>query len=114
MADVTKAWQLKHTLFNKKYINQFIYWSFLNSYSSNEFKMKFYTYVGSYIAEMRGIARTVLWGPPCKDQLQQGNTPAQPILIEEPKCPIEFELKLIVGKIALSCEKFSFGVGQGV
>ena len=111
MADVTKAWQLKYAAFNKKYINQFIYWSFLNSFSSDEFKMKFYGFVGSYISLMRNIARTELWGPPC-DQMEQGNTPAQPVLIEEPKCPIELELKLIVGKIALSCEKFSFSGGE--
>jgi tetratricopeptide (TPR) repeat protein len=111
MADITKAWQLKHTLFNKKYINQLIYWSFLNSFSSNEFKMKFYAFVGNYLSEMKGIARTELWGPPCK-QIEQGNTAAAPILIEEPKCPIELELKLIVGKIALNCDKFSFEGGE--
>jgi len=60
---------------------------------------------------MRRIARTELWGPPCKS-MDQGNTPAEEIPFEEPKCPIDFELKLIVGKIALNCQRFSFGGGE--
>lgn len=111
MADVTKAWQLKHITFNKKYINQVIYWSFLNSFSSNEFKWKFYTWVASYLNEMRSIAKTELWGPPCKE-MEQRNTPAREIPIEEPECPIDLEIKLIVGKIALNCQKFSFSGGE--
>ena len=60
---------------------------------------------------MQSIAKTELWGPPCK-QMEQRNTPAEEILIEEPKCPIDFELKLIVGKIGLNCQKFSFSGGE--
>ena len=111
MADITKAWQRKHIVINKKYINQFIYWSFLFSFSSDEFKMKYYLWVIDYLEEMRRIARTELWGPPCKS-MDQGNTPAEEIPFEEPKCPIDFELKLIVGKIALNCQRFSFGGGE--
>ena len=62
MADITKAWQRKHTAINKKYINQFIYWSFLFSFSSDEFKMKYYMWVINYLEEMRKIARTELLG----------------------------------------------------
>jgi hypothetical protein len=111
MADITKAWQRKHTTINKKYINQFIYWSFLFSFSSDEFRLKFYTWVNNYLREMQSIARTELWGPPC-NSMNQGNTPAQETPIEEPKCPIDFELKLIVGKIALNCQRFSFSGGE--
>ena len=111
MADVTRAWQLKHTAFNKKYINQLIYWSFFDSYISDEFKMKFYSWVNNYLEEMSRIARTELWGSPCKP-MEQGNTPAEEIPIDEPHCPIDLELKLIVGKIALNCERFSFGGGE--
>lgn len=113
MADITTAWQLKHMAFNKKYINQLIYWSFLYSFSSDEFKMKFYGQVKNYLDEIGSIAKTELWGPPC-EQIQQGNTPAADIIIEEPECPIDFELKLIVGKIALNCKKFSFSGGEVV
>ncbi len=111
MADATRNWQLKHMAFNKKYINQVIYWSFLYSFSSDEFKWKFYLWVKNYLSEMQSIAKTELWGPPCK-QMEQRNTPAEEILIEEPKCPIDFELKLIVGKIGLNCQKFSFSGGE--
>jgi hypothetical protein len=111
MADITKAWQLKHTDINKKYINQFIYWSFLYSFSSDEFRWKYYIWVNNYLQEMQSIARTELIGPPCKS-IDQGNTPAQEIPLEEPKCPIDFELKLIVGKISLNCQRFSFGGGE--
>lgn len=111
MADITRAWQLKHMAFNKKYINQIIYWSFLNSFSSDEFKWKFYTWVANYLSEMQRIAKTELWGPPCKE-MEQRTTPAEEILIEDPKCPIDFELKLIVGKIGLNCQKFSFSGGE--
>ena len=111
MADITKAWQRKHTAISKKYINQFIYWSFLFSFSSDEFKMKYYMWVINYLQEMKKIARTELWGPPCK-QIEQGNTPAEEIPLEEPKCPIDFELKLIVGKIALNCQHFVFSGGE--
>jgi tetratricopeptide (TPR) repeat protein len=111
MADITKAWQRKHVVINKKYINQLIYWSFLFSFSSDEFKMKYYMWVINYLEEMYRIARTELWGPPCK-QIDQGNTPAQEIPLEEPHCPIDFEFKLIVGKIALNCQHFVFSGGE--
>lgn len=111
MADATRNWQLKHTAFVKKYINQIIYLSFLNTFSSDEFKWKFYTWVSNYLGEMQRIAKTELWGPPC-DEMAQGNTPVEQILIEDPKCPIDFELKLIVGKIGLNCQKFSFSGGE--
>jgi Tfp pilus assembly protein PilF len=113
MADITKAWQRKHIVINKKYINQFIYWSFLFSFSSDEFKMKYYIWVINYLEEMRQIARTELWGPPCKE-INQGTTPTAEIPLEEPKCPIDFELKLIVGKIALNCQHFVFSGGEGI
>ena len=113
MADITKAWQRKHIVINKKYINQFIYWSFLFSFSSDEFKMKYYLWVINYLEEMQRIARTELWGPPC-NQMDQGNTPAEEIPLEEPHCPIDFELKLIVGKIALNCQHFVFSGGEVV
>jgi Tfp pilus assembly protein PilF len=111
MADITKLWQRKHTAINKKYINQFIYWSFLFSFSSDEFRWKYYIWVNNYLQEMQRIARTELWGPPCKS-MGQGNIPAEEIPMEEPKCPIDFELKLIVGKIALNCQKFTFSGGE--
>jgi hypothetical protein len=111
MADITKAWQRKHTTINKKYINQFIYLSFLYSFSSDEFRVKYYTWIDNYLREMQSIARTELYGPPCK-QMDPGNKPAEEIPIDEPKCPIDFELKLIVGKIALNCQRFSFGGGE--
>ncbi len=111
MADITKLWQRKHVVINKKYINQFIYWSFLFSFSSDEFKMKYYLWVINYLEEMQRIARTELWGPPCKE-MEQGNTPAEEIPLEEPHCPIDFELKLIVGKIALNCQRFVFSGGE--
>jgi hypothetical protein len=111
MADATRNWQLKHMAFNKKYINQVIYWSFLFSFSSDEFKWKYYSWVTNYLREMLSIAKTELWGPPCRE-MAQGNTPAEEILLEEPKCPIDFELKLIVGKIGLNCQKFSFSGGE--
>ena len=62
---------------------------------------------------MGRIATTAFsWpSPPC-DEMREGNTPAEEILIEYPKCPIDFELKLIVGKIALNCDKFSFSGGE--
>ncbi|MES1222787.1 MAG: hypothetical protein ABUT20_45265, partial [Bacteroidota bacterium] len=113
MADITKLWQRKHVVINKKYINQLIYWSFLFSFSSDEFKMKYYMWVINYLEEMQRIARTELWGPPCK-QMGQGNTPAEEIPLEEPHCPIDFELKLIVGKIALNCQHFVFSGGEVV
>jgi hypothetical protein len=62
---------------------------------------------------MQRIARTELWGPPCKE-MNQGNTPAEEIPLEEPHCPIDFELKLIVGKIALNCQHFVFSGGEVV
>jgi len=43
--------------------------------------------------------------------MDPGNTPAEETQIDEPKCPIDFELKLIVGKIALNCQRFSFSGG---
>lgn len=111
MADITKLWQRKHTAINKKYINQFIYWSFLFSFSSDEFRLKYYTWVINYLYEMQRIARTELYGPPCTE-MSTGNTPADEIPLEEPKCPIDFDFKLFVAKISLNCEKFSISGGE--
>ncbi len=113
MADATRNWQLKHTAFNKKYINQVIYLSFLISFSNDEFKLRYYGWVKNYLDEMGRIAKTELWGPPCT-QLKQGNTPAEEIELVEPNCPINLELKLIVGKIKLNCDKFEISGGEGV
>lgn len=113
MADATAIWQRKHTAFNKKYINQAIYWSFLISFSNDEFKLRYYTWISNYLGEMGHIAKTELSGPPCIE-IKQGNTPTDEIPLLEPDCPINLELKLIVGKIKLNCDKFEISGGEGV
>lgn len=105
-------WQVKNLVPKKKYLNEKIYWYYLASLDIHSFRNAFYSNVTDYLTKLKILNETKILYP-CKRNDASIQTTEVPEL-KEPECPFEVEIKFIVGKFSLDCEKVSFSGGEGL
>ena len=88
-----------------------IYWFYLSSHNIHEFRQIFYSWVAGYLTTLKSLNETKIIYPCKRDDgdKQKYDDPA----LTEPECPFEVEIKFIVGKFSIDCEKVSFSGGEG-
>ncbi len=106
-----RDWQVKNLAPQKKYLNELIYWFYLSSHNIHEFRQIFYSWVAGYLTTLKSLNETKIIYPCKRDDgdKQKYDDPA----LTEPECPFEVEIKFIVGKFSIDCEKVSFSGGEG-
>lgn len=110
-SDLTKDWQIKNLAINKKYLDEIIYWSYLLSIDIHNFRDIFYSLVVEHLTTLQNLCQTKIMYP-CH-RVDADKQTADSLQIKEPDCPVEFEIKFIVGKFKLDCKKVSFSGGEG-
>jgi tetratricopeptide (TPR) repeat protein len=111
-AMLTLDWQTKNINTHKKYINDLIYWNYLQSVDIHEFRVRFYDIVYNYLSQLSTLCQTKFLFPCEKAEGEKENEPE--IDIKEPECPIDVEFPFIVAKISINCERFEFEGGEGI
>jgi Flp pilus assembly protein TadD len=111
-AEVNTNWQNRNLRFQKKYLDDLLYWEPLAASSSDEAYIRFYNWAARYLSAITDIAQTTILEP-CKPDR---NTEAETInaALKTYDCDIEFHAKFGVGKFTLDCEKFSIEGGEGL
>ncbi len=104
-------WQVKNLAAEKKYLNELIYWSYLASHNIHDFRKSFYSLITAHLTKLKILTETKIIYP-C-DREEADKQKYEEPLLTEPECPFEVEVKFIVGKFSLDCEKVSFSGGEG-
>jgi len=110
-SSMRRDWQVKNLAPKKKYLNELFYWFYLSSHNIHEFRKLFYSWVADYLSTLKVLNETKIIYP-CQRENGDKQKYDDPVLTE-PECPFEIEIKFIVGKYSLDCEKVSFSGGEG-
>ncbi len=108
--DVDLAWQNKNLTFQRKYLDDLLYWEPLAAGSSDEGYVRYYNWAGIYLAAIAKIAGTTILEP-CKTEKEKPQN-VKDSLLKPYDCDIELHAKFLVGKFTLDCEKFSIEGGE--
>jgi Flp pilus assembly protein TadD len=108
--NVDMDWQNKNLAFQRKYLDDLLYWEPLAANSTDEAYVRFYNWAGMYLGAIAEIANTSILEP-CKTEKQTGQD-AKDSALKTYDCDIEFQAKFLVGKFTLDCEKFSMQAGE--
>lgn len=118
-------WQIKYQLVFKKYFDDLVYWSYLafhnipfsidlasNPPHTDEYYQmnSFYPLVISYLKMIQVMSITKIIKP-CK--FQPVTAIKDTLAIQEMECPLSFTLPVGIGKMQMSCDKFSISGGEG-
>jgi hypothetical protein len=109
----TIDWQKKHIIFEKKYINELIYWSYLVSLNEYVFLTSFCNIVTDYLNAVYSIARTVRIAPSC-NPITTIDLVTEDVEIKKPECPFDISFDFIAGSFVMNCEGYSISGGQGI
>lgn len=110
--NINSDWQNKNLAFQRKYLNDLLYWEPLAAASTDEAYIRFYNWAGMYLGAIAKIANTTILEP-CKTE-KQTNRDAKDSALKTYDCDIEFHAKFLVGKFTLDCDKFSIEGGEGL
>jgi len=110
-SNLRKNWQEKNIAVSKKYLNDRIFWSYLMSIDIHNFRSIFYGLVTDYLHMMNSLCQTKIIDPCHREDADKQK--ADPLEIKEPGCPIDIEIRFIVGKYSLNCTSVSFSGGEG-
>ncbi len=105
-------WQNKNMAFQRKYLEDLLYWEPLAASSTDEAYLRFYKSAGMYLSAIAEIANTTILEP-CKTEKETTHNTTDSIL-KTYDCDIEFHMKFLVGKMTLNCETFSIEGGEGL
>lgn len=110
--NVDMDWQNKNLAFQRKYLDDLLYWEPLAANSTDEAYVRYYNWAGMYLAAIAKIAGTTILEP-CKTEKAKKQNATDGDL-KQYDCDIELHAKFFVGKFALDCEKFSIQAGEGL
>ena len=110
---VINEWQSRNLNLELKHFDNLIYWCYFSAYNEDDYRIRFYQKVVNYLKALNRLSEVKILEP-CiaNDAGDVEGTPTKEL--KEFDCPFDVEIPLIVGKIALSCEKFSFKAGEGL
>jgi tetratricopeptide (TPR) repeat protein len=111
-SNLRRDWQIKNLAISKKYLDDLIYWSCLVSIDIHDFRRNFYSLVVGHLATLKNLCETKIIYPCKKNNADKQK--ADSLKITEPECPLDFEIKFIVGKYSINCDKISFSAGEGL
>lgn len=112
-AALNEEWQSRNLHVELQHLDNFLYWCYFSALDRDHYKARFYQKVVAYLTTLNRLAQVKLLEPCLEAEPQEAVEPEQKEL-KEFDCPIDVEIPFIVGKISLSCEKFSFKAGEGI
>jgi len=110
--NVNTAWQNKNLAFQRKYIEDLLYWEPLAAASMDEAYVRYCNWVVMYLSAIAEIANTSILEPCKTEKAIAGN--AKDSVLKTYDCDIEFHAEFGVGKLTLDCEKISIEGGEGL
>ncbi len=111
-ANLNADWQNKNLAFQRKYLNDLLYWEPLAASSTDEAYIRYYNWAGLYLGAIAEMAKTIILEPCITEKEITQN--AKDSVLKTYDCDIEFHAKFGVGKLTLDCEKFSIEGGEGL
>lgn len=112
-AQLNQEWQSRNILIENKYIDDFLYWCYFSAFDTSDYKRRFYNYAFNYLYKFNWLAQVKILEPCEETEPGEAQQPEQKEL-KEFDCPVDVSFPFIVGKVTLSCDKFSFKAGEGI
>ncbi len=97
----------------RSYMNQMMYWSqYMNIIE--EGRMRVFGYMLGYFHELDNLARDiVVITPACSELVQTNPEVKDSAQLPKGDCPFNVSINIIVGKLAMDCDKLSIGMDAG-
>lgn len=108
--NIDEDWQQRNLAFQRKYLDDLLYWEPLAANNNTEASIRFYSWVSKYLEAIASMAKTSILEP-CKAEKDIDHE-LKDTVIPAYDCDLEFHAKFLVGKITLDCEKFSIEGGE--
>jgi tetratricopeptide (TPR) repeat protein len=109
-------WQNEHLRFIRQLFESSAFYGYLAGFNKHLARGAFYQACSKYLSELKMMAYDpfVCAGKRCDDQFIEAHSKEESDDTKEMDCPIDIDVKFIVGKIKLNCEKFEFTAGEGL
>lgn len=109
-------WQNEHLRFIRSQFGFSAFYGYLAGFNQHMARGAFYDACNKYLTELKKLAYDpfVCAGQRCDDEFIDANSKEESDNTKEMDCPIDIDVKFIVGKIKLNCEKFEFTAGEGL
>lgn len=109
-------WQKEHLRFIRWMFNYTTFYGYLAGFNEHMARGSFYDACSKYLSELKYLAADpfICAGKRCDDQSFEVNPKEESDDTKEMECPIDIDVKFIIGKIKLNCEKFEFTAGEGL
>ena len=109
-------YQNEHLRFIRWQFNYSAFYGYLSGFNEHLARAAFYDACSKYLTELEQLAYDpfVCAGGRCDDERAEAHAKDESDNTKEMECPIDIDIKFIIGKIKLNCEKFEFTAGEGL
>ncbi|WP_127130539.1 tetratricopeptide repeat protein [Pseudoflavitalea rhizosphaerae] len=109
-------YQKEHLRFIRWQFNYSAFYGYLSGFNDHLARAAFYDACSKYLTELKRLAYDpfVCAGGRCDDERTEVQSKDESDGTKEMECPIDIDIKFIIGKIKLNCEKFEFTAGEGL
>lgn len=109
-------WQNEHLRFIRWQFEYSAFYGYLAGFNPPMARGAFFDACSKYLSELSKLAYNpfVCAGGRCDDQQIDAQSKEESDNTKEMECPIDIDVKFIIGKIKLNCEKFEFTAGEGL
>lgn len=106
--------QQKHLRLAKEMFANYSYWSYLEPDDIRIAKSNYYSSVCAYLEALNQMAHTEIESNSCAGGRYIDKVDVEGDNAIKIQCPFDINIPLVVGKISLNCEHFSFKAGEGL
>lgn len=114
-AQLNEEYQSRNLLIEIQHLDNFLYWGFFAAMDRDDYKVRFYGRVQSYLRTLQRLDIVKILKP-CDVQEPEEKEKPEDKILQDMDCPssLTFEVNLGVGKFALDCQSYSFKAGKGL
>ncbi|MGN6417887.1 MAG: tetratricopeptide repeat protein [Pseudobacter sp.] len=109
-------WQKEHLRFMRWEYDFSSFYGYLAGLNKNLARAAFFKSCSKYLGDLKKLAYSpyVCAGGRCDDETVDVRSKSEDDKTKEMDCPIDIDVKFIIGKIVFNCEKFEFTAGEGL
>lgn len=109
-------WQQEQLRFMRWQFQYSSFYGYLSGFNEHMARAAFYESCSKYLHDLKKLAYSpfVCAGGRCDDKTFDASSKVEEDSTKKMDCPIDIDVKFIIGKIVFNCEKFEFTAGEGL
>lgn len=112
-AALNEEYQSRNLQVEIKHLDNLLYWGFFAAMDKEDYKMRFYQRVTSYLRTLQRLDVIKILKP-CQYEPDEEKEKEEKEAVKEMDCPFSLQIPLGVAKISIDCESWSVKAGKGV